>query len=292
VGAGTNSQRSMNYVQRLQQAQATLDDLRTRYTDNHPDVIAAKKLITELQSEISSASKSEPGKPGEPASADAVMIPNPVYVQLQAKYSEEQANVAVQRQRLDAAAKDLESAKHDATHAIDTTTKFNELDRDYGNIEGMYKQLLQSREEATLSQAKDDQNEGISFRVLDPPTTPQFPTAPNRRALNTMVLLVGLGSGVAVAVLLMLNASRLITAEDIVAMFGLPVLGVVTQLRDPKRPSIGLATVPLATCVALLLLSYGGVIAFITTSVHSLSYGAMLASMKDSIHYVLGANRV
>lgn len=290
VASGTNSQRSMNYVQRLQQAEATLDDLRTRYTENHPDVIAAKKLIAELQGEISSVSKS--GESGQAGSADPIMIPNPVYVQLQAKYSEEEANVAVQRQKLDAATTDLASSKREATRSIDTLTKFNELDRDYGNIESTYKQLLQSREEATLSQAKDDQNEGISFRVLDPPTTPQFPTAPNRRALNTMVLLVGFGSGVALAVLLMLNASRLITTEDIVAIFALPVLGVVTLLRDQKRAPIGLTTAPLAICVAFLLVSYGGVIVFITTSIHSLSYTAMLASMKDSIHSVFGASRV
>jgi polysaccharide chain length determinant protein (PEP-CTERM system associated) len=282
----TSAQRAANYLQRLQQAEASLDDLRTKYTDNHPEVIATKKLITQLQAEISSAPKANN------ANADPVMIPNPILVQLQAKYSDEEANLAVQRQRLDATARDLESAKREATKAIDTQTRFNQLDRDYGNVEGTYKQLLQSKETAALSQARDDQNEGISFRVLDPPQIPHFPSSPNRRVLNTTVLLMGLGSGAAVAVLLMLNASRLITVEDVVTLFAVPVLGVVTRLKDTSRTQLGWATVSAVVCAVLLLVTYGGVLAFLKTTIHPVSYGAFLASFKNSIHAIIGASSV
>jgi len=281
-----SAQRTANYLQRLQQAEASLDDLRTKYTDNHPEVIATKKLISQLQAELSAAPKAD-----DPNAA-TVMIPNPILVQLQAKYSDEEANLAVQRQRLDAAARDLDSAKREATRAIDTQTRFNELDRDYGNIEATYKQLLQSRETAALSQARDDQNEGISFRVLDPPQTPRFPNSPNRRALNTMVLLMGLGSGAAVAVLLMLNASRLITVEDIATLFAVPVLGVVTRIRDTTRTRLGWATLSTVVCAVLLLVAYGGVLAFLKTTVHSVSIGTIFASLKNSIHVVIGASSV
>ncbi len=278
-----------NLKQRLQQAENVLDELRSKYTDNHPDVIAEKKLIAQLQAEISGAPKdAEPGKtPSNP-----IMIPNPVYVQIQAKFTDEEANVAVQRQKLDATAKDLESTRREASRAIDTLTKYNELDRDYGNVEATYKQLLQSKETATLSQARDDQNEGISFRVLEPPLKPQFPTAPNRMILNTIVLIIGIGSGMAAAILLMLNASRLITSEDIAVLFAIPLLGVVTRAREVSRVRRPLTAISVVACTAFLLLTYAGVMVFLQKSVPSVGYAGMVASLKDSIHSVLGALHV
>jgi hypothetical protein len=213
-------------------------------------------------------------------------------VQLQAKFSDEEANVAVQRQRMDAASRDLEIAKRDASKSIDTLTKYSQLDRDYGNVEATYKQLLQSRESAALSQAKEDQYEGISFRVLEPPQKPQAPTAPNRLILNTIVLLIGIGSGMAAAILLMLNASRLITTEDIAVLFAVPVLGVVTTVRELSAARHRLATASVIACAVFLLLAYGGVMAFLQTSVHAVSYGAIVASLKGSLHSVLGALHV
>lgn len=274
---------------RLQQAQATLDELRSRYTDNHPDVIAAKKLVSQLEAELSAAPKEADAdsKPAQP-----LMVPNPVYIQLQAKFSEEEANVAVQRQRLAAASSDLEQAKREASRAIDVLTKYDELDRDYGNVEGTYKQLLQSREAANLSQARDDQDEGITFRVLEPPQKPEAPTAPNRMMLNSIILLIGLGSGASVAILLTLNAGRLISTDDITAFFEIPVLATVTRLPDLERP-IGkrIAGFAFAAPIILLFLTYGGVLAFLQTSIDAVNYAAALASLKSSIHSLLGAAR-
>lgn len=286
LGAGTP--RLLTDAQRLQQAEANLEELRSKYTENHPDVIAAKRLVEQLQAELSGTQKT----PGPDASAQAVMIPNPAYVQLQAKLSEEVANVAVQRQRLANAASDLENAKREATKAVDTLTKYNELDRDYGNIESTYKQLLQSREEAALSEAKDDQNQALSFRVVEPPQKPQLPSAPNRLILNSLVLIAGAGAGVGAAVLLMVNASHLVTADDLALFFGVPVLGTVTRLRVPQKLQNRAAAISLAICAVLLVVAYVGVIAFLKTSVGSMNYAAAITSLKGSIQSVLAASHV
>ena len=280
AGIGARSAAS-NPLQRLQQAQASLDELRSRYTEDHPDVIAMKKLIAQLQSQLAAA----PEAGGQP-----IMIPNPVYVQLEAKFSEEQTNVALQREHLGAATTELEQAKKEASNAIDTLAKYNGLDRDYGNIEATYKQLLQSREAANLSQARDDQNEGITFRVLEPPQKPQFPTAPNRPLMNSIVLLIGIAGGAAAAILLTLNAGRLITSDDVVAQFAIPLLGVVTELPQiAGRVRNRLATLALSTSVILLLLGYAGVLAVLQTSIYSLNYGGVATLLKTSIHSLIGA---
>ena len=248
-------------LRRKQQAQAAMEELRTRYTEEHPDVLAQKRLIAQIDAQLALEDEAAPATP--------VMIPNPLYAQLQAKVFEEDTDVAVQRQRVAAANAELIKAKTDASRAVDILAQFNGLDRDYANIEATYKGLLQSRESASLSQARDDQNQGISFRVLDPAQEPQFPTAPNRLLFNSVVLLLGVGAGAALAVLLTLNAGRFITSEDLASQFGLPIIGVITALPGiPSRRS-RLSILALSTSVGLLLLSYVGVATIMRTSIYS-----------------------
>ena len=263
AGGTTETPMLSNPMQRLEQAQTALAELRIRYTESHPDVIAQKKLIAQLQSQLAAT----PDKDGANRS---VMVPNSVYTQLQAKLSDEETNVAVQRQRVSESAGELSRAKQDASQAIDVQARYDGLDRDYGNIQKTYAELLQSREAASLSQARDDQNQGVSFRVLEPPQTPRIPDAPNRLALNSLVLLLGLGGGAAIAVLLALYSGRFFTSEDITAQFGIPLIGVITALPQTfstRRSRV--SAVALSVSVALLLLGYVGVVTMLRTSIYS-----------------------
>jgi polysaccharide chain length determinant protein (PEP-CTERM system associated) len=253
-----------NAAQRLQQAQAQLEELRTRYTENWPDVIATKDLIARLQAQLATK-QATPERSSNP-----IMVTNPAYSQLLDKLSNEETNVAALRQRVSAAADDLQRAKAEAAQGIDVAAQFNGLDRDYENIERTYKELLQSRESASLSQARDDQNQGVSFRIVEPPQRPQLPASPNRPVLNSGVLVMGLGGGVAIAVLLSLVAGRFLTSEDLASHFGFPVAGVITALPygAGSRRNV-LSALALSVSVALLLVSYVGVLALLRKSIYS-----------------------
>jgi polysaccharide chain length determinant protein (PEP-CTERM system associated) len=253
-----------NAANRLQQAQAQLEELRTRYTENWPDVIATKDLIARLQAQLATK-QAAPER-----SANPIMVTNPAYTQLLDKLSNEETNVAALRERVSAAVADLLRAKAEAAQGIDVAAQFNGLDRDYENIERTYKELLQSRESASLSQARDDQNQGVSFRIVEPPQRPQLPASPNRPILNSGVLVMGLGGGVAIAVLLSLIAGRFLTSEDLASQFGFPVAGVITALPYGAglRRNV-FSALALSVSVALLFVSYVGVLALLRKSIYS-----------------------
>jgi polysaccharide chain length determinant protein (PEP-CTERM system associated) len=254
-----------NAAQRLQQAQTQLDELRTRYTENYPDVIAAKDLIKRLQAQLAS-SQANP----EARSSNPIMVSNPAYTQLLDKLSNEETNVAALQQRAAAAAGDLNRAKSEATRGIDVTAQFNGLDRDYDNIQSTYKELLQSREAASLSQKRDDQNQGVSFRIVEPPQRPQVPANPNRPVLNSLVLVLGLGGGVSIAVLLSLVAGRILTSEDLVSHFDFPIAGVITLLpgaSKTRRNVFSMLAFPAS--VTLLVISYVGVLSLLQKSIYT-----------------------
>lgn len=250
--------------QRLEQAKQSLVELRAKFTDDYPDIVATKKTISQLEAEIAAAPKK--------ASADSQLLgnPNPIYVELRGKLSDAEASVALQRHRVAEATSNLERAKESTAHAIEIEAKYKDLDRDYGIINDNYQQLLKSREAARLSQSADDQQQAVSFRVVEPPQRSPYPAAPNRLLLNSLVLLAGVAGGVAAALLLSLNAGQFAAGDELAAMSGMPLIGVVTRLQSVaewQRTRFAIAV--LSASVGLLLLCYAAVLAVLSVSIYS-----------------------
>ena len=122
-GGSKNETTLSNPVQRLEQAQATLAELRIKYTESHPDVLAQKKLIAQLQAQLSATPVKTPERSG------AVMVPNSVYAQFQGKLADEETNVVVQRQHVAEEAAEVGRSKQDASQAIDVQSRYDALDR-------------------------------------------------------------------------------------------------------------------------------------------------------------------
>ena len=69
------------------------------------------------------------------------------------------------------------------------------INRDYDVLREQYDKLLQDREELRLRGEVKTEREAVKFEVVDPPTTPRSPVAPNRPLLLLGVLIVGIGGG-------------------------------------------------------------------------------------------------
>ncbi len=92
-----------------------------------------------------------------------------------------------------------------------------------------YDELLQDREELRLRGQVANERSAVQFEVVDPPTTPRAPAAPNRALLLFGVLLLGLGAGAGTAYTLSKLGSTFATASQMERTFGLPVIGTITH---------------------------------------------------------------
>ncbi len=182
-----------------------------RDTDQHPDVIAQRKLIESLknspqQGNAPAAPAAATGKDGAAARNGAAngvkrSVPNQVYDQLKVKLIEADTNViSLQRQRDDAVRyrERLEKVQREQPGLI---AEYQNMDRDYTVLRRNYEELLGRLQSANIAQAADTQADKVKLQIIDPPEIPRLPVAPNRMLLVSGVLLGGLATGAGLTIL-------------------------------------------------------------------------------------------
>src|SRR5271165_558127 len=254
---------------KLQEAEEQLRMLLMKDTDQHPDVIAQRKLIGSLRN----APRDTPANPAgkDPASRDAATsaakhsVPNQVYEQLKVRLIEaESAVISLQRQRDDALRyRDrLEKVQREQPGLI---AEYQNLDRDYAVLRRNYEELLSRLQAANLAEAADTQADKVKLQIIDPPEIPRLPVAPNRLLLVTFVLVCGMMAGVGITVIFG-RLDRSFSTVDELRSLGLPVLGGVSVPGPVALRLRLLAGLRFGTAVAVLVCIYGGLIVHILRS--------------------------
>jgi polysaccharide chain length determinant protein (PEP-CTERM system associated) len=211
--AGTGGPRSS-----FNQAQSDLASMRARgLTDNHPDVIALKNQIAALKV----AAQGDNGTTGG--------IPNPAYSSLQSIKADRQANVQALQARRAMVQGDIAQFTSRQINDPQVAAEAQRITRDYDVLRQQYDKLLQDREELRLRGEVKTEREAIKFQVVDPPTTPRSPAAPNRPILLLAVLVLGLGAGVGSAFALSQLRGSFSTTAKLEKVIGLPVLGAISR---------------------------------------------------------------
>jgi polysaccharide chain length determinant protein (PEP-CTERM system associated) len=210
--------------ERLQELRRNLDGLLLKFTENHPDVKATRASIAQLQSE---AGKSGGGTGSSGGSTG--QIANGVYEQVKVRLVDAEAAVAAIQRRLTEAENDLSKVEKVAKSAPGILVQAQDLNRDYSILKKNYEELVARREATAIANAADTKTEKIQFRIVDPPQVPVVPAAPNRAFLVSVVLLFGIGAGLAVPVLVM-QLDRSFATLSQLRNLGIPILGHVSLL--------------------------------------------------------------
>ena len=253
---------------RLQEAEEQLALLLLKDTEQHPDVIAQRKLIESLKkSPTGVPMASTPGGPGvgKPLPGGKRSIPNQVYDQLKVKLIDAETQVvSLQRQRDDAVRyRDrLEKIQREQPGLI---AEYENMDRDYSVLRKNYEDLLGRLQAANIAQAADTQADKVKLQVIDPAEVPRLPVAPNRMLLVTGVLAGGLMAGIGMTILFGQLDSSFSTVDELRGL-GLPVLGGISILGlTPLRYRL-VAVFRFGAAVAVLVCIYGGLMVHILRS--------------------------
>jgi len=231
-GGSTNI--TTQFDERIRQLQSQLDMALIRFTDNHPDVLEIRRLLDSLvkqrEDELAALANAASGS----SNSGFVATQNSLYHELQLNVARLETEVASNRVRVQAFANRVRELEARMNLIPEIEAEFSGLNRDYNVTRSKYEALLSRREASELARRADASEQDVQFRIIEPPRVPFEPSGPNRRLLYSLVLLVGLGSGVAIAFLRSLISPVLSRASQLAAISEYPVFGVVSHTNKAK----------------------------------------------------------
>jgi polysaccharide chain length determinant protein (PEP-CTERM system associated) len=236
----------------IREAQAHLDDLLLRFTDKHPDVIAARRALEDLKqrqkTELAAARHGD-----QAAIAASGLSANPVYQGMKLQLSQVDVEVAAARQQVaDQEAKIAEQRKMINT-APQVEAEYERLNRDYDVTHKEYQALVERLSSAKLSD-KADATGVVRFEVVDPPRASADPVFPKRPRLILAVLAAGLAAGLGIAWLMHQLRPVFTSPRQLTDITQLPVLGSVSMTWLERHRASGRRAVWAYSLGAALLL--------------------------------------
>ncbi len=211
---------------RIQETQARLDELLLKYTDKHPDVIAARAALAELKqrraAELASLRRGDAS-----AIAASGAGSNPVYQSIQLELGKEEVNIAALQREVAQHRSTVADLRRSLNSAPQVEAEYQQLNRDYDTNKAEYAALLVNFQKARLGEQADKAG-SVRFEVTLPPTSALSPVWPRRNLFLVLIwgAALALGAGAAYG----LNQLRPVVSSkrSIEAVTRFPLLGSVS----------------------------------------------------------------
>ena len=244
--------------ERMQALNKQLDTLRMQYTEQHPDILATRRLLAQLETKKQEMAKN-PRAQSDPGASYSPMLQ-----QLNVSLSAAEARAASMRARVDELASRVARLRTQSVEAPEVEAQLAQLNRDYQVNRDNYQKLVERRESAKLSGDLSSATDMLTFRVIDPPTVPLTPSGPNRPRLFSFVFLGALVAGLAVALLMSQVRPTFLSQAALRDVTSTPILGSIsmnwtTEQKVKRRRRL----YAMAASVLALFSAYGGVMALI-----------------------------
>lgn len=255
ASAGVAGDNLIDIDSRIDAQKRSLDGLLQRYTDSHPDVVGARRVIRELEEQRQRLVENY-RKAGVPLIQSVSTGPR-ASEQIKVSLAQAEATVASLRARVGEYSARHRQLRDMARRMPEYEAELAQLNRDYEVNKKNYENLISRRESANISGDMQSVSGVADFRLVDPPRVSPGAVFPNRPLLLLISLVVSLGGGVAVMFVSKEMRPCIYDRQQLRAATGLPVLGVVSMIvGDEARRANDRDLRKLAKVVGGLLAAY------------------------------------
>lgn len=217
---------------RLEAMRRNLDGLLQRFTEQHPDVVGAKRVIRELEQQRRAILASRPR-----AAAESPTLPmaGPRAAEtLKVSLAQAEASVAALAMRVAEYTERYNKLKASAALVPQLEAEYAQLNRDYDVNKKNYESLVARRESASMSGEMQSVAGVSDFRMVDPPRVSPLPVSPNRRILLPLALVLALAAGAGAMYAARELRPAFHDARSLREAFSLPVVGTVALLENEQ----------------------------------------------------------
>lgn len=209
---------------RLEELKSQLAFLKTRFSNEYPDVIRIQFELSEIEKQLNeSTPRSDNGRPD-----------NPAYVTLASQLAGTQADIdSVKRQ-----IKDLDQKAAEYHRRIEASPKveqkYKALIVNRNNTHAKFDDLMRKVMEARMAQGLEKEQKGERFTLIDPARLPEKPYKPDRLKILLIGFVLSIGAGVGTAYLKESSDRSVRNAEALALATAFPVLGTIPEIVTEK----------------------------------------------------------
>ena len=242
---------------RIDAQKRSLDVLLQKYTDRHPDVIGAQRVIRELEEQriqlLAARRREGPASYATLSSGGGARAAE----QLKVSLAQAEGMVASLRARVAEYSGRYAKLKAAASLVPQLEAEATQLNRDYEVNKKNYDSLVARRESANISGEMQSVSGIADFRIIDPPRVSPGPVFPSRRILFPLLILAALASGFAAAFGMRELRPAFYDGRSLAEVTGLPILGAISLVEDDARKKAAKRTkARFLAAVGLMLGSY------------------------------------
>jgi polysaccharide chain length determinant protein (PEP-CTERM system associated) len=219
-----------------------LQEARLRYTEDYPDVVQLKdkvskmeKLKQDIDSEISA--NEQPAKSTGDVNPGAGLqvqhgSTSPM-MQIQSQLKANGLEIQNYQQREKKIESDITAYQARLNLTPETEQELADISRGYEESKSNYNSLLQKQNQSQLATSLEQRQQGEQFRILDPPSLPTRPSAPNHLLISIAGLLFGFAVGAALTAFLEMTNVRVRQEKDLEDAVPIRVLIGIPHLDTP-----------------------------------------------------------
>lgn len=264
LGTGDSAASSPDALdEQLLNLRHNLADERSRYTDAHPEIIALKRKIAEteklkkdIEAEIAASEKAGAPSQQEHMADGARGSSSTLLIQLTSQLKANALEIRDYQRRQRTIESEISAYQVRLKLTPQTEQELTDITRGYEESKTYYNSLLQKQNQSQLATNLAQRQQGEQFRVLDPPSLPDRPAAPNHLLFGLGGLVLGGVVGVGLVVFLELTNVRVRHEKDLSELVPAPVLVCIPHLAVPGEARLDAAArrLELVTAVAMVLL--------------------------------------
>jgi polysaccharide chain length determinant protein (PEP-CTERM system associated) len=216
---------------RIDAQKRNLDALLQRFTEQHPDIISARRLIQDLEEQ----KKKEVQELRKAAAAAPVVTGNNsnlAYQELNRVLATSEVQVAALKARVAEFQSRYNQAREMIKNAPQLEAEASQLNRDYAINKKNYEDLVARRESAMMSGDLDLAAGVADFRLIDPPRVSPKPVSPNRLLLMPLAMVLALGAGLFTAFAGSQLRPVFHSVAELRKKVELPLLGMVSNVSS------------------------------------------------------------
>lgn len=210
---------------RLGELRVQLVELKSRFTDEHPDVIKTRSQLAALTRQLQVSGLDTPDNKPD----------NPAYITLSSQLASIRSEITSTKRHIETFNKKRDELRQRIAATPGVEEGYKNILVQRNNLQLKFDDLSKKFMEAKVSNGMEKEQKGERFTLIDAARLPEKPVKPNAPAILLIGLVLGIGCGAGLAAFMEQSDDTVWSPEVLARATSFPVLGCIPEILSVQE---------------------------------------------------------